>query len=166
MASSTGAAVVVDAVLPKQHFTGNPLERDSDACKRFTEELKPDSEISLVVVAGREVVVRPVAAGGPTGVHQELQALLLRVDDPELDLQVEEPLLRWTPPGECHSSHCTAPNTWHAEVSQHHVTSCSPREVGARHGVTAWQAAARSLSLCRVTNTTFAHSSCCTSQVP
>ena len=93
---SSAILLPADSILAKQHFTGNPLERSSDVCKRFQSTLTPESEISLVVVAGREVVVRPVAAGSALGVHQELQALLLRVDDPELDLTGEELRLNWT----------------------------------------------------------------------
>jgi hypothetical protein len=40
---------------------------------------------------------RPIGPDSTPGVHQDLQALLLRTDDPELDLQGEELLLRWTP---------------------------------------------------------------------
>lgn len=50
-----------------------------------------------MVVAGREVVVRtPTGPAGP-GVHQDLQALLLRQDDPELRLDGEQIALEWVP---------------------------------------------------------------------
>ncbi len=83
--------------LPAQHFTGNPLDRHSDLLKRFQATFSPESEVSLIVVAGRDVVVRPIGPDSTPGVHQDLQALLLRSDDPELELQGEQLLLNWTP---------------------------------------------------------------------
>jgi hypothetical protein len=60
-------------MLGQQHFTSNPLCRLSDVPARFRASSRPDNEVSLVVVAGREVVVRtPAGALGP-GVHQDLQ---------------------------------------------------------------------------------------------
>lgn len=93
-------AIVLSGFLPPQHFTGNPLDRHSDLLKRFQATYNPDSEVSLIVVTGRDVVVRPVGPDSTPGVHQDLQALLLRTDDPELDLQGEQLLLKWTP-SEC-----------------------------------------------------------------
>lgn len=90
-------AVVLCSFLPAQQFTGNPLDRHSDLLKRFQVTFNPDSEVSLIVVSGRDVVVRPIGPDSTPGVHQDLQALLLRTDDPELDLQGEELMLRWTP---------------------------------------------------------------------
>ncbi|WIA10138.1 hypothetical protein OEZ85_010345 [Tetradesmus obliquus] len=90
-------AIVLSGFLPPQHFTGNPLDRHSDLLKRFQATYNPDSEVSLIVVTGRDVVVRPVGPDSTPGVHQDLQALLLRTDDPELDLQGEQLLLKWTP---------------------------------------------------------------------
>jgi len=89
--------VVLSGFLPAQQFTGNPLDRHSDLLKRFQVTFNPDSEVSLIVVSGRDVVVRPIGPESTPGVHQDLQALLLRTDDPELDLQGEELMLRWTP---------------------------------------------------------------------
>ncbi|KIZ06626.1 hypothetical protein MNEG_1328 [Monoraphidium neglectum] len=84
-------------MLGQQHFTSNPLCRLSDVPARFRASSRPDNEVSLVVVAGREVVVRtPAGALGP-GVHQDLQALLLRQDDPELRLEGEQIALEWVP---------------------------------------------------------------------
>lgn len=79
-----------------QHFGGNPLCRLSDIPARFRAASRPDNEVSLVVVAGREVVVR-APGGAPPGPQQELQALLLRQDDPELRLDGEEMSLDWVP---------------------------------------------------------------------
>lgn len=89
--------LVLSGFLPAQQFTGNPLDRHSDLLKRFQVTFNPDSEVSLIVVSGRDVVVRPIGPESTPGVHQDLQALLLRTDDPELDLQGEELMLRWTP---------------------------------------------------------------------
>lgn len=90
-------AVILSGFLPAQAFTGNPLDRHSDLLKRFQVTFNPDTEVSLIVVSGRDVVVRPIGPDSTPGVHQDLQALLLRTDDPELDLQGEELMLRWTP---------------------------------------------------------------------
>lgn len=94
-------------MLGLQHFAGNPLCRLSDIPARFRASARPDSEVSLVVVAGRDVVVRAPPGGadgapaGPSGGsagHQtELQALLLRQDDPELRLDDDELALAWVP---------------------------------------------------------------------
>eukprot|EP00878_Enallax_costatus_P025079 GHUV01026800.1.p1 GENE.GHUV01026800.1~~GHUV01026800.1.p1 ORF type:complete len:293 (+),score=63.59 GHUV01026800.1:344-1222(+) len=89
--------IAFSGFLPPQHFTGNPLDRHSDLLKRFQATFSPESEVSLIVVAGRDVVVRPVGPDSTPGVHQDLQALLLRSDDPELELQGEQLLLNWTP---------------------------------------------------------------------
>jgi NAD+ diphosphatase len=94
---SAAANLVPSGFLPAQHFCGNPLDRHSDLLKRFQATFNPDSEVSLIVVSGRDVVVRPIGPDSSPGVHQDLQALLLRTDDPELDLQGEQLLLRWTP---------------------------------------------------------------------
>jgi hypothetical protein len=91
------ATVAIGSFLPPQHFCGNPLDRHSDLLKRFQATFSADSEVSLIVVCGRDVVVRPIGPDSAPGVHQDLQALLLRSDDPELDLQGEQLLLRWTP---------------------------------------------------------------------
>lgn len=93
--------VAFSGFLPPQHFTGNPLDRHSDLLKRFQATFNPESEVSLIVVAGRDVVVRPVGPDSTPGVHQDLQALLLRSDDPELELQGEQLLLNWTPSKAC-----------------------------------------------------------------
>jgi NADH pyrophosphatase NudC (nudix superfamily) len=74
------------AALPAQTFTGSPLCRLSDVAARFRATSRPDAEVSLVVVAGREVVVRAPAGVVGGGGQLELQALLLRQDDPELRL--------------------------------------------------------------------------------
>ncbi|GBF95754.1 NADH pyrophosphatase [Raphidocelis subcapitata] len=74
------------AALPAQTFTGSPLCRLSDVASRFRATSRPDAEVSLVVVAGREVVVRAPAGVVGGGGQLELQALLLRQDDPELRL--------------------------------------------------------------------------------
>lgn len=87
--------VVLAGFLPCQHFTGNPLDRHSTLIQRFEATYDPDSEVSLIVVAGRDVVVRPVGPDSTPGVHQDLQALLLRTDDPELDLKSEQLVLKW-----------------------------------------------------------------------
>eukprot|EP00882_Tetradesmus_deserticola_P021131 GHRQ01022869.1.p1 GENE.GHRQ01022869.1~~GHRQ01022869.1.p1 ORF type:complete len:187 (+),score=21.47 GHRQ01022869.1:67-627(+) len=101
-------AIVLSGFLPPQHFTGIPLDRHSDLLKRFQATYNPDSEVSLIVVTGRDVVVRPVGPDSTPGVHQDLQALLLRTDDPELDLQGEQLLLKWTPSEcICSSSRCS-----------------------------------------------------------
>lgn len=94
---SVTTASLTSSVLPKQHFTGNALDRSTDVSKRFAAALTPESEVSLVVVAGRDVVVRPVSGTATPGVQQELQALLLRSDDPELSLKGEQLSLNWAP---------------------------------------------------------------------
>ena len=105
--TSSGAA---KRMLGLQHFAGNPLCRLSDIPARFRAAARPDAEVSLVVVAGRDVVVRAPAGGGGGGgadgvAHPqsqqhhatELQALLLRQDDPELRLGDDELALAWVP---------------------------------------------------------------------
>jgi hypothetical protein len=96
-------------MLPQQSFAGSPLCRLSDVPARFrAAALRPDAEVSLVVVAGREVVVRNAGGGsnttqqqqsppGQQHQQQELQALLLRRDDPELRLDGEVLALEWVP---------------------------------------------------------------------
>jgi NAD+ diphosphatase len=79
---------------PKQHFTGNPLDRTSDNRRRFQADQRPDDEISLVVVAGREICVRNAVAS-----QQDLQALLLKMDDPDLQLQTEQLCMTWSSGG-------------------------------------------------------------------
>lgn len=79
------------AKFPKQHFTGNPLDRTSDNRRRFQADQRPDDEISLVVVAGREICVRNAVAS-----QQDLQALLLKMDDPDLQLQTEQLCMTWS----------------------------------------------------------------------
>ncbi|EFJ43697.1 hypothetical protein VOLCADRAFT_118984 [Volvox carteri f. nagariensis] len=71
------SAVVPQLLLPPQHFSGNPLDRTYDRRLKFDGTSKSD-EISLVVVAGREVC-----------------ALLLNATDPELDLNSESICLTW-----------------------------------------------------------------------
>ncbi|MEW5305625.1 MAG: hypothetical protein WDW36_008155 [Sanguina aurantia] len=64
---SLGHPAVTYAQLPKQHFTGNPLDRALDLKRRF-DGTSNEVEVSLVVVAGREVCVRnagPAAVGSP-----------------------------------------------------------------------------------------------------
>jgi hypothetical protein len=96
-------------MLAQQSFTGNPLCRLSDIPARFRAAARPDNEVSLVVVAGREVVVRaPAAGGGAGGLHQDLQALLLRQDDPELRLGGDDMALEWVP-GEWGWDGCSSP---------------------------------------------------------
>lgn len=109
-------------MLPQQSFAGSPLCRLSDVPARFrAAALPPDAEVSLVVVAGREVVVRNAGGGGNTTQQQlpspappgqqhqqqELQALLLRRDDPELRLDGEVLALEWVP-GERERAGCFA----------------------------------------------------------
>lgn len=95
------ANIVVSSFLPSQHFTSNPLDRHGTLLARFRQQqaASTDGEVSLIVVSGREVVVRP--GDSTPGVLQDLQALLLRANDPELELGGEQLLLRWTPSG-CH----------------------------------------------------------------
>ncbi|GIL76818.1 hypothetical protein Vretimale_8708 [Volvox reticuliferus] len=109
-------------LLPPQHFSGNPLDRTYDRRLKFDGTSKSE-EISLVVVAGREVCVRESSsslrssgstgdAGGGTGGTNttatttsgggvsaapaaDLQALLLNATDPELDLNSESICLTW-----------------------------------------------------------------------
>ncbi|GFR52546.1 hypothetical protein Agub_g15121 [Astrephomene gubernaculifera] len=102
-------------LLPPQHFSGNPLDRTYDKRLKFDGTSKQD-EISLVVVAGREVCVRESSgastssqsgafggAGGATtsggGASAtsgaDLQALLLNATDPELDLNSDSICLSW-----------------------------------------------------------------------
>lgn len=84
-------------LLEKQHFSGNPLDRQCGLLQRFTQSISPDKEVSLVVVSGREIVVRQAGPEAQAaGVQQDLQALLLPMDDPELDLQGEELALNWS----------------------------------------------------------------------
>lgn len=99
--------MILSGFLPAQAFTGNPLDRHSDLLKRFQVTFNPDTEVSLIVVSGRDVVVRPIGPDSTPGVHQDLQALLLRTDDPELDLQGEELMLRWTPSEPPLPKHCS-----------------------------------------------------------
>lgn len=86
--------------LPRQHFTGNPLDRAYDARRKFDGTSK-QGEVSLVVVAGREVCVREAPdTGGSAGsgilVPQfDLQALLMGSTDPELDLNSDSICLNW-----------------------------------------------------------------------
>ncbi len=102
-------------LLPPQHFSGNPLDRTYDKRRKFDGSSRQD-EVSLVVVAGREVCVRETTApslssetlgGGGAGTSGgggsssltaasvDLQALLLSATDPELDLNSESICLTW-----------------------------------------------------------------------
>ncbi len=79
-----------------QYFTGNPLERSLDVLQKFDGSSVPSgsAEVALVVVAGRQVCVRisaDSALGPGTAVptEQDLQALLLGITDPQLDLNSE-----------------------------------------------------------------------------
>ncbi|GLC36159.1 hypothetical protein PLESTB_001374200 [Pleodorina starrii] len=104
-------------LLPPQHFSGNPLDRTYDRRLKFDGTSKSD-EVSLVVVAGREVCVRESSSslrtsdstlgGAGTGTAAttsaggasmapaaDLQALLLNATDPELDLNSESICLTW-----------------------------------------------------------------------
>jgi NAD+ diphosphatase len=95
MASTSGFSFS----LPKQHFTGNPLDRAYNARRKFDGTAK-QGEVSLVVVAGREVCVREASdagrADGMLGPMYDLQALLMGATDPELDLNSDSICLNWT----------------------------------------------------------------------
>jgi len=128
-ASTSGGGTVAQAgsgLQQQQHFSGNPLDRHAGLVQRFQAALAPDKEISLIVVAGREVAVRQLGSPAAPGVQQDLQvpgnassgacsvacvvpcaahpgapvraqALLLPMDDPELDLRGEQLALNWRP---------------------------------------------------------------------
>lgn len=81
----------------------------SGLLQRFRANFMPEDEVSLIVVTGRDVVVKPIGPDSSPGIAQELQALLLHADDPELDLQGEQLLLRWTP-----SAWIGLKSAWHA----------------------------------------------------
>jgi hypothetical protein len=70
--------VVLSGFLPSQQFTGNPLDRHSDLLKRFLVSFNPDSEVSLIVVSGRDVVVR--CGEAPQGYPWTLRLLLQLLD--------------------------------------------------------------------------------------
>lgn len=96
MAGAADGSDIAPGWLQKQHFTGNPLDRTVDAKRRFAGVAEPGQEVSLVVVAGREVCVRsPSGPLSPAKLQQELQALLLKSDDPELDVHSEQTSLKW-----------------------------------------------------------------------
>jgi len=90
----------VTVQLQPQFFTGNPLDRSADVLKKFDGGASPGSatEVSLIVVAGREVCVRPTISEDAAGtLQQDLQALLLGATDPELDLNSEHIAYTWRP---------------------------------------------------------------------
>lgn len=76
-----------------QCFSGNPLERAYDVRRRF-DASAPQEEVSLIVVAGREVCVRD-AIDARIGVQYDLQALLLSSGNPELDLNSDTISFNW-----------------------------------------------------------------------
>ena len=114
------------ATLDPQSFTGNPLQRSLDVLQKFDGSASPDSaaEVSLIVVAGRSVCVRSTSsasssgtAGGSTAVDQDLQALLLGITDPQLDLNSEHISFCWVEEGESRQAawECDCCITaWHA----------------------------------------------------
>ncbi|PNW78451.1 hypothetical protein CHLRE_09g396900v5 [Chlamydomonas reinhardtii] len=106
-------------LLPPQHFSGNPLDRTYDKRRKFDGTSKQE-EVSLVVVAAREVCIRESPGAGGSASSQsgafggagaggqntsaggasvtaaaDLQALLLSATDPELDLNSESICLTW-----------------------------------------------------------------------
>lgn len=93
--------------LDPQSFTGNPLQRSLDVLQKFDGSASPDSaaEVSLIVVAGRSVCVRSTSsiaspgAAGSSAVDQDLQALLLGITDPQLDLNSEHISFCWVEEG-------------------------------------------------------------------
>lgn len=74
--------------MESQSFSGNPLSRSQDVLRSFDGTAGPGSaeEVSLIVVAGRSVCVSSSANPGET----DLQALLLGITDPQLDLNNSE----------------------------------------------------------------------------
>ncbi|KXZ49974.1 hypothetical protein GPECTOR_18g130 [Gonium pectorale] len=108
---SLADAPSLQQLLPPQHFSGNPLDRTYDKRRKFDGTSKQD-EVSLVVVAGREVCVRDATASQSGGIGNgavstsaggastlnpgmDLQALLLSATDPELDLNSDSICLTW-----------------------------------------------------------------------
>ena len=81
-------------------FTGNPLDRSSEVIRRFDGGVSGKDEISLIVVAGREICTRVVADPDMPNVLHDLQALLLGCSDNELDLNSEQICLNWREWGE------------------------------------------------------------------
>jgi hypothetical protein len=87
----------------QHYFTGNPLDRSLGALQKFDGSADPASaaEVVLVVAAGREVCVRPAPPDEESpDVLQDLQALLLGVQDPQLDLNSEQMAFNWMCDGE------------------------------------------------------------------
>eukprot|EP00798_Chlamydomonas_sp_ICE-L_P022078 gene22078-29142_t len=78
-------------------FTGNPLDRSSNVIRKF-DIMSGEEEVSLLVVAGREVASRPTDNPAEPSVLQDLQALLMASSDPEIDLQSENICLQWKDP--------------------------------------------------------------------
>ena len=116
------------ATLDPQSFTGNPLQRSLDVLQKFDGSASPDSaaEVSLIVVAGRSVCVRSTSsaspsgtAGGSTAVDQDLQALLLGITDPQLDLNSEHISFCWVEEGESRLA------AWERMRLQHGMRACA-----------------------------------------
>lgn len=83
-----------------QCFSGNPLERSSDVTSKFDPALSsPTSEVSLIVVSGRFVCIRPSpsssSSSSPAGSLHELQALLLGIMDAQFDFNSEQISFTW-----------------------------------------------------------------------
>jgi hypothetical protein len=75
-----------------QFFTGNPLERSLDVLQKFDGSAAPgaSAEVSLIVVSGRSICVRNTTSDVTNpNIDQDLQALLLGINDPQLDLNSE-----------------------------------------------------------------------------
>ena len=82
--------------MDSQAFTGNPLARSLDILRAFDGSSNPSGsqEVALIVVAGRSVCVRSTNDLG--GGEQDLQALLLGITDPQLDLNSEHISFWWS----------------------------------------------------------------------
>ena len=84
-----------------QAFTGNPLARSLDVLRSFDGSASPSGsqEVALIVVAGRSIGVRSINDESAMA-EQDLQALLLGITDPQLDLNSEYISFCWsTDPG-------------------------------------------------------------------
>lgn len=85
--------------MESQVFTGNPLARSLDVLRSFDGVPGPGiaGEVSLIVVAGRTVCVRSSIDPGET---PDLQALLIGITDPQIDLNSEHISFLWADDGE------------------------------------------------------------------
>ena len=89
-----GVFTAIIQTMETQLFTGHPLSRSLDVLRSFDGTSGPAGEVSLIVVEGRSVCVR-----SSTGDTTDLQALLIGISDPQLDLNSEHIAFVWTDEG-------------------------------------------------------------------